>query len=400
MAKKDLRKTLDSLEKSQDMTARMEEKVQRLTELVERQKKIISEQTALLDEQKSKLGEIDDIPDDIIELKRIIGEQRAQLREKDLDLDHAKGSMVQAQKELELTIKRMNPTQIKIEAALETIGDLKAELAEKNTEVNAKNETLKTLSNRVKEAESEAEALKVQLEDFKGGISKTVVDDLKLKYSEERQKLKQEISNLETQLVEQKIKLVDDLKLKHSEEKQKLKQEISNLETQLVEQKIKLVEDLKLKHSEEKQKLKQEISNLETQLLEQNIDYKEKIAEAKDMAEKYNDMKSTLSELSDKNNEAKETIKNFEQSMVDLKKFKEENFSKIFFLDKLRPIMEEDPIYKSFFIIQDVGSISLEDLRGAVGTPIVTVKRDVEKLQKIGAVEMSADGKITAKKFE
>ena len=131
MAKKDLRKTLDDLEKNQDMTARTEEKIKRLTELVERQKKIISEQTALLDTQKSKLAEIDDMPDDIIELKRIIGEQRAHLREKDLELEHAKGSMVQAQKELELTVKRMNPTQVKIEAALQTIGDLKAELAEK-----------------------------------------------------------------------------------------------------------------------------------------------------------------------------------------------------------------------------------------------------------------------------
>ena len=334
MAKKDLRKTLDDLEKSQDMTARMEEKIKRLTELVERQKKIISDQTTLLDSQKSKLAEIDDMPDDIIELKRIIGEQRAQLREKDLELELAKGSMVQAQKELELTVKRMNPTQVKIEAALQTIGDLKAELAEKNTEIKLKNETLKTFSNRVKEAESEADTLKIQLEDFKGGVSK------------------------------------------------------------------KEIEDLKIKHSEERQKLKQEISKLETQLLDQNIEFKEKIAEAKDMAEKYEDMRKTLNELSDKNNEAKEKIKSLEQSQVDLKKFKDENYEKIFFLDNLKPIMEEDPIFKSFFIIQDVGSISLEDLKAAVGAPIVTVKRDVEKLQKAGVVEMSADDKITAKKFD
>ena len=334
MAKKDLRKTLDDLEKSQDMTARMEEKIKRLTELVERQKKIISDQTTLLDSQKSKLAEIDDMPDDIIELKRIIGEQRAQLREKDLELELAKGSMVQAQKELELTVKRMNPTQVKIEAALQTIGDLKAELAEKNTEIKLKNETLKTFSNRVKEAEAEADTLKIQLEDFKGGVSK------------------------------------------------------------------KEIEDLKIKHSEERQKLKQEISKLETQLLDQNIEFKEKIAEAKDMAEKYEDMRKTLNELSDKNNEAKEKIKSLEQSQVDLKKFKDENYEKIFFLDNLKPIMEEDPIFKSFFIIQDVGSISLEDLKAAVGAPIVTVKRDVEKLQKAGVVEMSADDKITAKKFD
>ncbi|MFX1394930.1 MAG: hypothetical protein ACFFAH_15325, partial [Promethearchaeota archaeon] len=246
----------------------------------------------------------------------------------------AKGSMVQAQKELELTVKRMNPTQVKIEAALQTIGDLKAELAEKNTEIKLKNETLKTLSNRVKEAEAEADALTNQLEDYKGGISK------------------------------------------------------------------KEIEDLKIKHSEERQKLKQEISKLETQLLDQNIEFKEKIADAKDMAEKYEEMRSTLNELSDKNNEAKEKIKSLDQSQIDLKKFKEDNYSKIFFLDNLKPIMEEDPIFKSFFIIQDVGSISLEDLRAAVGAPIVTVKRDVDKLMKAGLVEMSGDEKITAKKFE
>ena len=331
MAKKDLRKTLDGIEKSEDVTARTEEKIKRLTELVQRQKKIISDQTALLDTQKSKLSEIDDIPDDIIELKRIIGEQRALLREKDLALDHAKGSMVQAEKELEMYLKRKNPQQLKLEGSIETIGDLKAELAQKNTELNAKNETLKTLANRVKVAESQADALKQQLEDIVGGISRKEFDELKIK------------------------------------------------------------------HSEERQKLKTDITKFESQLLDQKLEFQDKIAEAKDMAESYNELKSKLSELSDKNKEFKEMIKSQEAGMVDLKKFKEDNYSKIFFLEKLRPIMEEDPIFKSFFIIQDVGSISLDDLKGAVGAPTVIVKREVARLEKIGAIEMSADGKIKKK---
>ena len=335
MTKKDLRETLDSIEQSQDVTARMEEKVKRLTELVERQKKIISEQTALLDKQKSKISEMDDVPDDIIELKRIIGEQRAHLRERDLELEHAKGSMVQAQKELEVTIKRMNPTQVKLEAALQTIGELKAELAEKSTEITVKNETLKTLSNRIKEAESKADAFREQMDDFKGdGISKNVVDDLKIK------------------------------------------------------------------HSEEKQKLKQEISKLESQLLDHKLASEEKIAEAKDKTERYDDLVNKLNDLNEKNQEAKEKIKSLEAGMANLKKFKEENYSKLFFLEKLQPLMEEAPLFKSFFIVQAVGSISLEDLRNAVGAPIVTVKRDVERLEKIGVLEIGDDEKIAAKKFE
>jgi len=56
--------------------------------------------------------------------------------------------------------------------------------------------------------------------------------------------------------------------------------------------------------------------------------------------------------------------------------------------------MEEDSIFKAFFIIQDVGSISLEDLRQAVGSPIVTVKREMMKLDKVGAIKMSDTQRI------
>ena len=135
-------------------------------------------------------------------------------------------------------------------------------------------------------------------------------------------------------------------------------------------------------------------------LLDQKLEFQEKTAEAKEIVEKFDDMKNKLNELSDKNKEFKEKIKSQEVGMVDLKKFKEENYSKIFIFDKLKPLLEEDPIFRGFFIIQDVGSISLDDLRAAVGAPMVIMKREVNRLEKIGAIEMSADGKIKAKKIE
>ena len=62
--------------------------------------------------------------------------------------------------------------------------------------------------------------------------------------------------------------------------------------------------------------------------------------------------------------------------------------------------MEEDPLFRAYFIIEEIGHISLDDLRAAVGSPIVVVKKDIEKLQKIGIVEMNDVGKISIKKTE
>ena len=62
--------------------------------------------------------------------------------------------------------------------------------------------------------------------------------------------------------------------------------------------------------------------------------------------------------------------------------------------------MEEDPLFRAFFIIVEVGHISLEDLRAAVGSPIVVVKKDVQRLENAGLIVLDDAGKISAKHFE
>ncbi|MFX0070266.1 MAG: hypothetical protein ACFFAO_04165 [Candidatus Hermodarchaeota archaeon] len=334
MGKKDLKSVIDDIEAKEDVTSRLESKVERLTELVDRQKKIINDQTALIEQQKEKLSKMVDVPDDIRELREIIGGQRAEINEKELELEHTKGLLVQAQKELELTLNRMNPTQIKIEAALDTIGKLKEEIAQKNSEITIKNETIKTLSNKYHEAESTTKSLLQQIEQYEGGVSKNQY------------------------------------------------------------------EDLKIQHSEEKKALKSKLTKLDSQLLDQKLEFEEKIAEAKDMSEKYNDLVKKLEELQQKNTTANEKIKSLEASMVDLKEYKKTTFPKLTTIEKLKNVMEEDPLFRAYFIIEEVGHISLDDLRAAVGSPIVVVKKDVEKLQKIGIVEIDDLGKISVKKIE
>ena len=124
------------------------------------------------------------------------------------------------------------------------------------------------------------------------------------------------------------------------------------------------------------------------------------MAEAKDMAEKYDGMKDRLEDLSQKNETYTAEIKKLNAEMEDLRNFKKDNYHKIFYLDKLRPIMEEDPIFRAFFIIRDVNSISLEDLRKSVGSPLVTVRKEVQKLAKIGVLELTDEEHITPVKFD
>jgi exonuclease SbcC len=331
---KDLKNVLDKIEKKEGVTSRLEEKVEKLTLLAKKQKKIIADQTALLDKQKQQISKMVDIPDDIRELRELIGTQRGQINQREIELGETKGLLIQAQKELELTTNRMGPTQIKLEATLETIGKLKEEIVQKNSEIIVRNETLKSFQNKITELDAFSKALQERLEEHKGGVPK------------------------------------------------------------------KEVEDLKIQQSEERQKLKTEISKLDSELLNQKLEFQENITEAKDIKERYDDLVKKLEENNKKYVEAHDKNKSLEASMEDLRKFKKENINKITYLDMLQPLMEEDPLFKGFFIVQQVGSISLDDLKAAIGAPIVTVKKDVQRLQDMGILEMNDAGKITAKKFD
>ena len=275
---KDLKNVLDKIEKKEGVTSRLEEKVEKLTLLAKKQKKIIADQTALLDKQKQQISKMVDIPDDIRELRELIGTQRGQINQREIELGETKGLLIQAQKELELTTNRMGPTQIKLEATLETIGKLKEEIVQKNSEIIVRNETLKTFQNKITELDAFSKALQERLEEHKGGVPK------------------------------------------------------------------KEVEDLKIQQSEERQKLKTEISKLDSELLNQKLEFQEKIAEAKDFKQKYDDLVGKTNELTEKNIEANEeikrlnvkledTIKAMDAKMEDLKKFKKENINKITYLD-------------------------------------------------------------------
>ena len=194
---KDLRKTLDGIESSEKERATIQAKVDKLTALVERQKRIISEQEAIIEQQKGKISKMSDVPEDILELKELIGEQRHLINEKDLELEYAKGEIAQSKREMELIKKQIVPTQNKLEEAYETMGNLRTELAEKNSELILKKETFKSSETKIRELEAFTDKFKEE--------QMKMMQELEEKHRKETQELKTEINKLDSFLMDSKL---------------------------------------------------------------------------------------------------------------------------------------------------------------------------------------------------
>jgi len=330
---KDLRKALDGIESSENEMATIQAKVDKLTALVERQKRIISEQEAIIEEQKGKISKMSDVPEDILELKELIGEQRHLINEKELELEYAKGEIAQSRREMELIKKQIVPSQNKLEEAYETMGNLRTELAEKNSELILKNEAVKNSETKIRELEAFTDKFK--------------------------------------------------------------------------EEQMKMIEELEEKYRKETQELKTEINKLDSFLMDSKLTSTEKSSEAKDFASRFESMRSKydelvnkVGELGDKNRDANDEIERLNKEIAEIKNFQKDNIDKINFYDKLKPLMEKEPLFKTFLIVEEVGGITLEDLKNALGIPIVTVKRNVNQLEDIGLIETDDRGKIIVKKEE
>jgi chromosome segregation ATPase len=312
--------------------------------LFEKQKRVISSQDSIIEEQKIKITRMYDIPEDVLELKELIGTQRALLNERESEHDHAKGEVLAIEKELEF-LKRQNiPTQKRLDESFETIGNLKAELAERNSELILRDGNIKSLEIKVRELQAFADKLQ-----------------------------------------DEQVKLLSDMDHKWKKE----------------------LEQLRTDHITEKQDLIGKITDLDTFLLDSKLVSTEATSEAKDLKSRFDEIRTRqenlikkLEDALEKKREADELVRNLNSDMEGLREFKQKNMKKIHYYDKLTELMEHEAQFKAFLILEQVGSMAMEDLRNALGSPIVLVKKIVQNLQDVDLVDINDAGKIIVKKIE
>ena len=341
---KNLLDVIDGIESSEKESAVLQSKIERLQELREKQKGVIQSLESVIEEQKIKIKRMYDVPEDVLELKELVGTQRAMLNQRETDLDFAKGEVLAIQKEMDFMKRQSIPTRRKLDEGFETIGNLKTEIAEKNSELLLKDENIKSLENKV-----------------------------------------QEIQAFANKLQDEQVKLLSGMD-------QKWKIEL---------------EQLRLDHLEEKKEMASKIGDLDNFLLDSKLTSTEATSEAKDLKSRFAEIRDKqdnllkkLEEALDKKREADEKVRKLMPEIEELRNFRKTNSKKIFYYDKLTELMEHEAQFKAFLILEQVGSMAIEDLRNALGSPIVMVKRLVQNLQDVQLVEISDEGKIVIKKFE
>ena len=341
---KDLKNVLDNIVSSEKESAILRSKMDRLKEMTEKQKRLLIDYENIIENQKKKIDRLYNIPEDVLELKVLVGSQREILYQRENEIKLGKGESLDIQNELENIKKQNLPTQRKLEESLELIENLKTEITEKQSELLLKEENIESLQNKVREIQAFAE---------------------------------------------------------------KLQKEQVNLLSDMDQKWIKELEKLRLEHIEEKKDLVSKISDLDTFLLDSKLTSTEATSEAKDLKSRFKQIRDSqenminkLEEALDKKREADEKLIELNKEMEELKIFKQNNFNKITYYDKLTDLMEHEAQFKAFLIVEKVGSMTLEDLRNALGSPIVLVKKMVQNLQKVELFEINDDGKISVKKIE
>ena len=341
---KNLLDAIDGIESTEKKSAVLQAKIDRLQEMFDKQKRVTEDLQDIIDNQKIKIDRLYNVPEDVLELKELVGTQRETLNRRETDLELAKGETLAIQNEMDF-IKRQNiPTQRKIDEGLETIGTLQTEIAEKISELLLKGETIDSLENKVQEIQAFADKLQ-----------------------------------------DEQIGLISDVDHKWKKE----------------------LEQLRLDHIEERKELAGQITDLDTFLLDSKLTSTEASSEAKDLKSRFAEIReqqenmiNKLEDALDKKREAEEELRRAKKEMNYLVEFKEKNEKKITYYEKLTFLMEKEAQFKAFLIVEQVGALTLEELRGALGSPIVLVKKFVQNLQDIKLVEINDSGKITVIKPE
>ena len=143
---------------------------------------------------------------------------------------------------------------------------------------------------------------------------------------------------------------------------------------------------------------------LESQLLDKDIEYKEAKQKEENSQKQIEDIKQKLDSHVEKFNklqkdysEIKDEMDKRDEFYADLKEFKEANFGVAENLTRLMTLFEQEPMFKTFLLVKDVGEMNVEYLKNSLGLPSVTTKKYVDLFIKADLFMMTESGKVALK---
>ncbi|MHA1275700.1 MAG: hypothetical protein ACTSQI_00025 [Candidatus Helarchaeota archaeon] len=340
---KDIEEQISSLEKKQMDSASLKDEVRRLTQLTNEQKEKIANLKATVKEQQKKLDEMVEVPTDVMELKVIIGRQRAEIEAFEDKISERDWRINELESELGMIKKQRE--------------ELRNKLNELRKQIGGSGSVTEEYKNKIKELEAELQTTKEFLE--AAGVSRGDVGELRIKLGQidarvaEKEKI---IDKLEAQLKkreEREIELLGEIERKNAQ--------IANFDR-----------DVKEAISAKDAEMRSDLMKLQDKLNQKKLDYAKLETE---LLEKDTQIKKLQDELQS----AGAVDKEKEKKLEEVEKIQEH-------IKKLQRMMELEPTFKIYFIIQEVKSIGIMELAKAIGQSIGQTRRLAFRLEKEGLV--------------
>lgn len=445
MGDKDLENIISSIGEEELAVAQKQAQIDRLKQLILKQKNEMGEQQKLIDELQNRISNMYDLPADVEALKRMVGEMRAELNQKDSQLEMAYGTISQQEAQLKNTQMQIDGFNQHLNTYITQVGELKSKLIEQKGLIASKEREIQELEisnsrnqeNLSKMEEEFAQRVQARLrqfmeseDEYKARIEKmekdfeertkdlrtqtlTTKDEyqsriskMELDFRNETKSLQDEIRDLqsknhelEMQMTKYKTEMaeIDDLKHNYESRIQNLQEEIQEVRKRNEERVIQLKED----HFKEKSDNIEKIDHLESELM----DYKLKIQEyektaslaekrVNELKTKQEELLSKFEQINEERSQLEAKTKEFESGNQDLIDFKSKNQGVIANFEGLLKLFEQEPLFKTFLLVKDVGEMNLEILKGALGVPTVTVRKYIDQFVKVGLFELLDNGKV------
>ncbi|WP_457559459.1 hypothetical protein [Candidatus Harpocratesius sp.] len=445
MGDKDLENIIDSIGQEELEIAQKQAQIDRLKQLIVKQKNEMAEQQKLIDELQSRISNMYDLPADVEALKRMVGEMRAELNEKDNQLEMAYATIAQQEAQLKNTQMQIDGFNQHLNTYITQVGELKSKLIEQQGIISAKDREIqelkmandRTQENLQKMEEEFAQRVQARLrqfmeteDEYKARIEKMERDfeertkelrsqtlstkdeyqarigKMELEFRKETKQLQDEIHSLTEKNHELEMKLtkyqsefaeIDNMKSNYETKINNLQEEIQEIKKRNEER----IMQLKEEHFKEKSELLEKTDKLESDIIDYKLQFQD-FEKKTSLAEKrFSDLKIKQEELLKKYEQVvsekeklEEKLSKYESENKDMIEFREKNLGKIQNIDGLLTLFEQEPLFKCFLLVKDVGEMNVELLKGALGLPTVTVKKYIDQFVKVGLFEDLGNGKV------
>jgi len=345
---KDIEDMISDLEKKQMDAATLKDEVRRLTQLAKDQKEKITELETKCEVNQKKLDEMVEVPTDVMELKVIIGKQRAELEAFEDKISERDWRINELESELGMIKKQREELRTKLNETRQLIG--------------ASSSTVNEYELIIKELKTELETTKEFLE--KAGVSRGDIGELRIKLGQidarvaEKDKV---IERLEEQLQrreQREIDLFADI--------EKLQGQLSNM-------------DLEIKNAvaDKSAELQSELLNLQSDLNQKKLDYAKLETELTEKDVQIQRLKTELSKAGEVDTVRQQKLKEVDQMQQHIQ--------------KLQKMLEMEPLFKIYFILEKVKTVGLPELAKAIGQSLGQTRIFAFKLEKEGLIKIDGE---------